>query len=253
MPSLQFLFANVVIVTCLYPYHASYCIAHFLWFWNPSTTKYIFHRENRYLLFLTENYAALEVLKHYIYDPHPTEKLQSLEIREPQQSASSHPSTHEIEPWEMEPFVLFGSSFPRDTEYTQVYHCICVMYMLKVIVNELLFTSPLYSNSLHTSVWIAVIGLVVYNFLLLQVCRNINQIKICMETGRMVVLLNLHNLYESLYDLLNQVGIWGYISVLSHYLTVRHVGTISCLTHMDDSNLGRCGVQWRNAIQWQRC
>ena len=39
-----------------------------------------------------------------------------------------------------------------------------------------------------------------------KVCRNINQIKICMEAGRTVVLLNLDNLYESLYDLLNQVG-----------------------------------------------
>ncbi len=54
-----------------------------------------------------------------------------------------------------EPFVLFGSSFPKDKDYTQV-------------------------------------------------CRNINQIKICMETGRTVILLNLENLYESLYDLLNQ-------------------------------------------------
>ena len=41
---------------------------------------------------------------------------------------------------------------------------------------------------------------------LVQVCRNINQIKICMETGRTVILLNLENLYESLYDVFNQVG-----------------------------------------------
>ena len=59
----------------------------------------------------------------------------------------------------MEPFVLFGSSFPKDREYTQV-------------------------------------------------CRNINQVKICMETGRTVILLNLENLYESLYDLLNQYYIF---------------------------------------------
>ena len=39
-----------------------------------------------------------------------------------------------------------------------------------------------------------------------QVCRNINQIKICMETGRSVILLNLESLYESLYDVLNQVN-----------------------------------------------
>ena len=39
---------------------------------------------------------------------------------------------------------------------------------------------------------------------MLQVCRDINRIKICMETGQTVVLLNLENLYESLYDALNQ-------------------------------------------------
>ena len=46
--------------------------------------------------------------------------------------------------------------------------------------------------------------------LLSQVCRNINRVKICMETGRTVILLNLENLYESLYDALNQVSfiIW---------------------------------------------
>ena len=38
-----------------------------------------------------------------------------------------------------------------------------------------------------------------------KVCRNINRIKICMEAGKKVVLLNLQNLYESLYDALNQV------------------------------------------------
>ena len=38
-----------------------------------------------------------------------------------------------------------------------------------------------------------------------KVCRNINRIKTCMENGRTVVLLNLENLYESLYDALNQV------------------------------------------------
>ena len=40
-----------------------------------------------------------------------------------------------------------------------------------------------------------------------QVCRNINRVKICMETGRTVILLNLENLYESLYDALNQVSL----------------------------------------------
>lgn len=39
-----------------------------------------------------------------------------------------------------------------------------------------------------------------------QVCRNINRVKMCMEAGRTVILLNLENLYESLYDALNQVS-----------------------------------------------
>ncbi|KAM9245412.1 E3 ubiquitin-protein ligase rnf213-alpha-like [Leptosomus discolor] len=37
-----------------------------------------------------------------------------------------------------------------------------------------------------------------------QVCRSVSRVKICMETGRPVVLLNIHNLYESIYDALNQ-------------------------------------------------
>ena len=40
-----------------------------------------------------------------------------------------------------------------------------------------------------------------------QVCRYMNSIRMCMETGRTVILLNLSHLYESLYDAFNQVGI----------------------------------------------
>ncbi len=107
-------------------------------------------RENRYLLFLTENYAALEVLKHYLNEDvgmSTSESFQAHDIAELDEIPRRKRK--------MEPFVLFGSSFPKDREYTQV-------------------------------------------------CRNINQIKNCMETGRTVILLNLENLYESLYDLLNQ-------------------------------------------------
>ena len=49
--------------------------------------------------------------------------------------------------------------------------------------------------------------LTAFLFVFTQVCRDISQIKICMETGRIVILLNLENLYESLYDLLNQVKV----------------------------------------------
>ncbi|XP_025754625.1 E3 ubiquitin-protein ligase rnf213-alpha isoform X3 [Oreochromis niloticus] len=81
--------------------------------------------ESRYLLVLTKNYAALQIL---------------------QQIFCSH---------QICPEIIFGSSFPKDQEYTQI-------------------------------------------------CRNINRVKVCMETGQTVVLLNLQNLYESLYDALNQ-------------------------------------------------
>ena len=37
-----------------------------------------------------------------------------------------------------------------------------------------------------------------------QICRKIHQIKLSMETGKTVILMNLENLYESLYDALNQ-------------------------------------------------
>ena len=108
----------------------------------------MYYRENRYLLFLTENYAALEVIKHYLNE----DIGMTTSMHEEFDEVPSHFSARRRK---MEPFVLFGSSFPKDREYTQV-------------------------------------------------CRNINQIKICMETGRTVILLNLENLYESLYDLLNQ-------------------------------------------------
>lgn len=84
----------------------------------------VLYGDNRFLLFITENNSALHILE--------TNLLVN-----------------------KSPFILYGSSFPRDHEYAQV-------------------------------------------------CRNINQIKLQMETGRPVILLNLENIYESLYDLLNQ-------------------------------------------------
>ncbi|XP_018090579.1 E3 ubiquitin-protein ligase RNF213 isoform X2 [Xenopus laevis] len=85
--------------------------------------------ECRYLLVLTRNYAALQILQQKF----------CTETKQPE--------------------VIFGSGFPKDQEYTQI-------------------------------------------------CRNINRVKICMETGQMVILLNLQNLYESLYDALNQYYVY---------------------------------------------
>ena len=84
--------------------------------------------ESRYLLLLTKNYAALNILRQRILNDN-------------------------------DPVIIFGSSFPKDQEYTHV-------------------------------------------------CRTINRIKVCMATGRMVVLLNLNKLYESLYDALNQYYVY---------------------------------------------
>nr|XP_040124466.1 E3 ubiquitin-protein ligase RNF213 [Ictidomys tridecemlineatus] len=85
--------------------------------------------ESRYLLVLTKNYVALQILQRSFFSE------------------------------DQQPEIIFGSSFPRDQEYTQI-------------------------------------------------CRNINRVKICMETGKMVVLLNLQHLYESLYDALNQYYVY---------------------------------------------
>ncbi|XP_078257452.1 E3 ubiquitin-protein ligase rnf213-alpha-like isoform X1 [Rhinoraja longicauda] len=82
--------------------------------------------ECRYLLLLTKNYIALQIVLQHVF--------QDLEDK---------------------PEIIFGSSFPKDQEYTQV-------------------------------------------------CRNVNRVKICMEIGKTIILLNLKNLYESLYDALNQ-------------------------------------------------
>ena len=60
------------------------------------------YRESRYLLFLTENYAALQTLQHF---------LESSEQGETGVEVKRHKS----------PYVLFGSSFPKDKDFTQVY------------------------------------------------------------------------------------------------------------------------------------
>ena len=76
-----------------------------------------FHRENRYLLFITENYAALEVLKQYLKD---NDNEHESEFEEEEEVVSTSMEDKEPKPWELEPFILFGSSFPQDKEYAQV-------------------------------------------------------------------------------------------------------------------------------------
>ncbi|KAK2820122.1 hypothetical protein Q5P01_023081 [Channa striata] len=89
------------------------------------------NQESRYLLLLTTNNAALNILQQQVF------------------SKGDYTA----------PEIIFGSGFPKDQEYAQI-------------------------------------------------CRNVNRVKTCMETGRTVILLNMQNLYESLYDALNQYYVY---------------------------------------------
>ena len=64
-------------------------------------------RENRYLLFLTENYAALQTLQHF------------LAVNYQNTEEGDGPSTYETAV-DQPPLILFGSSFPKDRHFTQV-------------------------------------------------------------------------------------------------------------------------------------
>ena len=69
-------------------------------------------RENRYVLFLTENYAALNILKD------PRNYLSNrIKIAQGAGVPFNKESMKNIQP-----FILFGSSFPGDKDYTKVSH-----------------------------------------------------------------------------------------------------------------------------------
>ena len=87
--------------------------------------------ENRYLLLLSQNDNALDLINNFVLNELDNDSKSS-KIK-----------------------IIFGSSFPNDQKYSQI-------------------------------------------------CRKIHQIKLSMELGKTVILLNLENLYESLYDALNQ-------------------------------------------------
>lgn len=61
-----------------------------------------FSRENRYLLFITENYAALQIIQSHL------------------QNVIELSNNYAKESERTKAFVLFGSSFPKDKMYTQV-------------------------------------------------------------------------------------------------------------------------------------
>lgn len=109
---------------------------------------------SRYLLFLTENSSAIDIIQTYLL------------------------SVVGLAPTNLT--VIFGSSFKNDLQYSEV-------------------------------------------------CRNISLIKYCMEVGKTVILLNSYNLYESLYDALNQY----YYELHSQKFVDLGLGThrIKCAVH----------------------
>lgn len=112
-----------------------------------------------------------------------------------------------------EPLLLFGSSFPKDKTYTCTQVCVCsCIYLFSQCICICMCLA--HSQSV-------------------QVRRIINQIKICAETGRTVVLVNLDNLYDSLYDLLNQVHIPPLIGLLVTLFFIFMFSTTSCLVVID--------------------
>ena len=59
-----------------------------------------------------------------------------------------------------------------------------------------------------------------------QICSNISKIKIAMELGHTVILYNLNNLYESLYDALNQ----NYVLLGMCTLNLHIISSLPCIS-----------------------
>ena len=75
---------------------------------------------------MTENYAALDILKHYLSGVDSSQTLNAADVKQET----------------MEPFVLFGSSFPKDQEYTQVRR----WFILLGVPQQALGLFPLWMN-----------------------------------------------------------------------------------------------------------
>ena len=77
------------------------------------------------MLFLTENYAALEVFKHYLVVQTSYSSVHVAGARGLEGPGLKEGGDRGVEgcfmgPKKTGPFILFGSSFPKDKEYTQV-------------------------------------------------------------------------------------------------------------------------------------
>ena len=85
--SIVLVFERLSFTSCKHALKFKVCIA--LYLISMRGTTLVFCRESRYLLVLTENYAALRLLQSKFHRDH-------------------------------DPVVIFGSSFPKDQQYTQV-------------------------------------------------------------------------------------------------------------------------------------
>lgn len=65
-----------------------------------------------------------------------------------------------------------------------------------------------------------------------EICRKIHQIKLSMEMGKTVILLNLESLYESLYDALNQFY-YKFSNELKFVDLGLGTARVKCLVHND--------------------
>ena len=81
--------------------------------------SFIFFSENRYLLLLTENYAALQAALHVLSKIHKERSTEDVICEDSDE--------------DMEPVILFGSSFPRDREYTQVMDIMPFIYYMSLL------------------------------------------------------------------------------------------------------------------------
>lgn len=91
------------------------------------TLYHFISSESRYLLFLTENYAALRILHHYLQD---VVRISPGDLNDEKPMDTS--TCSEFSGAHMEPFVLFGSSFPKDKEYTQVFY-VCLVWCVLLL------------------------------------------------------------------------------------------------------------------------
>ncbi|XP_072028224.1 E3 ubiquitin-protein ligase rnf213-alpha-like [Amphiura filiformis] len=187
---------------------------------------FLFH-ESRYLLVLTENYAALPILRQQLLSQQDAiiifvfflfhESRYLLVLTE---NYAALPILRQQLLSQQDAIIIFVFFLFHESRYLLV---LTENYAALPILRQQLLSQQdaiiIFGSSFP------------YDQEYTQVCRNISKIKVCMETGRTVVLLNLENLYESLYDALNQY----YVKLFGQRYVDLGLGThrVKCRVHND--------------------